>query len=176
MRSKTLPEYQSPQNETPTGRLLLVFLATFVVLILFQPLLKKFGLQPQPQPQPQQQQQVQTAPQPAPVTQPPAVAAAPAAVSVAKRKGRSCRGCSAARTKQADAETETVIESDLYKITFTNRGGQVKSWILKKYNDDKGHPLDLVHSVAAPAVWPSAVAVRVRRESAKEAGLGSLCR
>ncbi len=143
-----MPEYQSPQNETPTGRLLLVFLATFVVLILFQPLLKKFGLQPQPQPQPQQQQQVQTAPQPAPVTQPPAVAAAPAAVSVAKRKGKAAEV--AAPAKQADAEAETVIESDLYKVTFTNRGGDVKSWILKKYNDDKGHPLDLVHSVAAP--------------------------
>ena len=30
-------------------------------------------------------------------------------------------------------------------IVFTNRGGQVKSWILKKYKDEDGHPLDLVN-------------------------------
>lgn len=42
-----------------------------------------------------------------------------------------------------------MIESELYKVTFTNRGGQVKSWILKKYNDEKGNPLDLVHTAAA---------------------------
>jgi YidC/Oxa1 family membrane protein insertase len=51
--------------------------------------------------------------------------------------------------KQASAETETVIENDLYKITFTNRGAEVKSWILKNYKDDRGNPLDLVHADAA---------------------------
>ena len=47
--------------------------------------------------------------------------------------------------KSASNETETTVENDLYKIVFTNRGGQVKSWILKKYKDDDGHPLDLVN-------------------------------
>ena len=42
-----------------------------------------------------------------------------------------------------------MIENDLYRITFTNRGGLVKSWILKKYDDDHGKPLDLVSSMAA---------------------------
>ena len=32
---------------------------------------------------------------------------------------------------------------------FTNRGGQVKSWILKKYTDDKGGQLELVNSAAS---------------------------
>ena len=144
-----MPEYQSPQNETPTGRLLLVFLATFVVLILFQPLLKKYGPQPQPQQQ-QQQQPAQPAPPAATPAPEPAATAAPAAVSAAKGKQKGKAGATAATpTKQADAESDTVIESDLYKITFTNLGGQAKSWILKKYNDDKGHPLDLVHQIAA---------------------------
>ena len=53
-------------------------------------------------------------------------------------------------TKQASAESQIVVENDVYKITFTNRGAQAKSWILKKYFDDQGHPLDLVNSVAAP--------------------------
>jgi len=30
-----------------------------------------------------------------------------------------------------------VIENGVYRIVFTNRGGRVKSWILKKYTDDK---------------------------------------
>ena len=53
-------------------------------------------------------------------------------------------------TKQASSETETVIENDLYRITFTNRGAQVKSWILKKFdNETQNGPLDLVNPEAA---------------------------
>ena len=52
-------------------------------------------------------------------------------------------------TRQAASESETVIENDLYKIRFTNKGGQVTSWILKKYTDDKGGPLELVNTAAA---------------------------
>ena len=56
------------------------------------------------------------------------------------------------------SETETVIENDLYRITFTNRGAQVKSWILKKFdNDAENGPLDLVN---APA--PRCMAIRSR--------------
>ena len=52
--------------------------------------------------------------------------------------------------EQAASESETVVENDLYRITFTNRGAQVKSWVLKKYKDDQGKPLDLVNSATAP--------------------------
>ena len=51
--------------------------------------------------------------------------------------------------KAATAETETVVENDLYRIVFTNHGAQVKSWILKKYKDEKGQPLDLVNPASA---------------------------
>ncbi len=50
---------------------------------------------------------------------------------------------------QAAAESTTTVENDLYRITFTNRGAQVKSWILKKYKDSHGHPLDMVNQAAA---------------------------
>ncbi len=49
----------------------------------------------------------------------------------------------------AAAESSTVVENELYRITFSNRGGQVSSWILKRYKDDAGHPLDLVHEGAS---------------------------
>ena len=35
----------------------------------------------------------------------------------------------------AAVETDTTVENELYKIVFTNRGAQVKHWILKKYFD-----------------------------------------
>ena len=53
---------------------------------------------------------------------------------------------------QGESETSTVVENELYRITFSNRGGQATSWILKRYKDSYGKPLDLVHSDAAQTV------------------------
>jgi YidC/Oxa1 family membrane protein insertase len=52
----------------------------------------------------------------------------------------------------AAAESTTVVENELYRITFSNRGGQAVSWILKKYKDDDGKPLDLVNPKTAAKV------------------------
>jgi YidC/Oxa1 family membrane protein insertase len=49
----------------------------------------------------------------------------------------------------ASAETDTTVENELYKLEFTNRGAQVKHWILKKYKDTAGKPLDMVQPQAA---------------------------
>ena len=131
-----MADFQNPQQEPGAERrLLVVFLLTFVVLIVFQPLLKKYF----PQPATQEQKppvQMQTAAQsPVSVASVPAAAAAVPASVV---------------TKQASAEAETVIENSLYKITFTNRGAQVKSWILKKFkNDAQNGLLELVNPAAA---------------------------
>jgi YidC/Oxa1 family membrane protein insertase len=54
-----------------------------------------------------------------------------------------------ANTTQAASESSIVVENELYRITFSNRGAQVTSWILKKYKDDDGKPLDLVNREAA---------------------------
>ncbi|MBX6361577.1 membrane protein insertase YidC [Pseudacidobacterium ailaaui] len=56
---------------------------------------------------------------------------------------------------QAASESTTVVENNLYRITFSNRGAQVTSWVLKKYKDDEGNPLDLVnHEAAAKYGYP----------------------
>jgi YidC/Oxa1 family membrane protein insertase len=49
----------------------------------------------------------------------------------------------------ATGESTTVVENELYKITFSNKGGQVTSWVLKHQSDDQGHPLELVNATAA---------------------------
>jgi len=135
-----LADFKNPQQEPGAEkRLLLVFLLTFVALIVFQPLLKKY--MPQPPAPPAQKQPVpeQTAAAPSAVAAP-----APAA------RGLSAKTPAITASKQASSETETVIENDLYRITFTNRGALVKSWILKKFdNDAQNGPLDLVNPAAA---------------------------
>jgi YidC/Oxa1 family membrane protein insertase len=58
-------------------------------------------------------------------------------------------------TVTTTAESTTVIENELYRITFSNRGGQVISWILKQkqYKDSDGkQQLNLVHGEAAQQV------------------------
>ena len=112
---------------------MLVLVLTFLGVIVFQTVLKKYGPQPAA---PQTQSQPVPAPTAAATVAP--VPSAPAAVTTN------------AVTRQASAETETVIENDLYRITFTNRGAQVKSWILKKFdNDAQNGLLDLVNPAAA---------------------------
>ena len=49
----------------------------------------------------------------------------------------------------AASESTTVVENELYRITFSNRGAQATSWILKRYKDSYGKPLDLIHTQAA---------------------------
>ena len=64
---------------------------------------------------------------------------------------------SAIPTVQAAAEKTVTIESALYSVEFSNRGGVVRSWKLKKYFDDQKppHPLDLVNADAAQQLgWP----------------------
>jgi len=152
-----LPDFKNPQQEPGAERrLLLVFLLTFVVLIIFQPLLKKYLPQA-----------------PAPPTH---VPAQPASVSPATQPSAPVAGSAppaAIVSKQASAETDIVIENDLYRITFTNRGAQVKSWILKKFdNDAQNGLLDLVNPAAAQkfgyplSLWTYDEALRTRLNSA----------
>jgi YidC/Oxa1 family membrane protein insertase len=58
----------------------------------------------------------------------------------------------------AKEEPNIVVENELYRVEFSNRGGVVKSWQLKKYKDDSRpqRVLDVVHADAAAQVggWP----------------------
>jgi len=83
--------------------------------------------------------------QPVPTAKAPETAA-PAEV-VATREAAPASG--SAPAKAASTESETVVENDLYRIVFTNRGAQAKSWFLKKYKDERGHPLDLVNAASS---------------------------
>jgi YidC/Oxa1 family membrane protein insertase len=129
-----LSEYQNPQNQPGMdSRVMIIFVVVMLVLILSQ----QFLMKPQP-PKPQTQSASTAAP-------PSSAAAAPAAVPAAAAQAPAAPAAGV----QGSSESTTVIENDVYRITFTNRGGLAKSWILKKYTDDAGQPLDLVNQPAA---------------------------
>jgi YidC/Oxa1 family membrane protein insertase len=143
-----LAEFNNPQQEPGMERrLLLVFALTFIVILLFQPILKKYTPQP---PAHSNSQTTQAPNQASSPTNPPAGESSPAPSPAAPPVSNS-----PLPLKQASAESEIVVENGLYRIVFTNRGGQVKSWVLKKWDDEKGKPLDLVdHSAAAKYGYP----------------------
>ena len=133
-----MAEYRNPQQEPGGGdkRMLMVFAVTFALIILSQIFLFKKNPATQPPTNPPQTSQNNPA-----ATQSPA-AAAPA--QTASQPNASTPKATVV-SKAASAEVETTVENDFYRIVFTNRGAQVKSWVLKKFKDDDGNPLDLVN-------------------------------
>ncbi|HET6934974.1 MAG TPA: membrane protein insertase YidC [Candidatus Angelobacter sp.] len=121
---------------------MLAFLLVFVMIAALQYLL--------PKPQPQSPQKAASPTPAASATATPV----PSSVANTAKPSPTPRAAAAAKTaaRQAAAETETVFENDFYRIVLTNRGAQVKSWVLKKYRDAKGNPLDMVNSAAAPTL------------------------
>jgi YidC/Oxa1 family membrane protein insertase len=135
----SLAEIRNPNQPGGGGqdsRTLLIFSIVFVLIFLG---LQYFGPKKKTQPE-----------TPAEVASSSASKAAIPPVSAVNRTATSANAT--ANAVFAAAETTTVVENELYRITFSNRGGQAVSWILKKYKDDAGKPLDLVNPKAAAKV------------------------
>ena len=101
-----------------------------------------FFAKPKPEQQPPAQTQSQTQSQSA-------IPAAPSTPGHAQPAAASARASMPTPQISASAETGITVENEFYKIVFTNRGGQVKHWILKKYFDSAGKPLDMVQPQAS---------------------------
>jgi len=137
-----LPEIQNPnlQTQGPGGggggndmRSTIVFFGLMLAVLIGYQFLFKPASSPAPQtPAPPAQTQSQTS-QPA---APQAPGGAPAQAAAAATQAAPAVG--------AAVESTTTVENDVYRIVLTNRGGQVKQWILKHYQDSAGKPLDLV--------------------------------
>ncbi len=107
-------------------RLLLAFVISFAVLVLWRALFVKQVRPPIKTPQPTQTPSV-SSPQVEVKTPPPIPLPA---------------------TEGSKAEEIVVEGGDLYGVTLSTQGGVVKSWILKKYRDEQEHPLDVVNRAA----------------------------
>ncbi|MDQ6679294.1 MAG: membrane protein insertase YidC [Acidobacteriota bacterium] len=71
-----------------------------------------------------------------------------------------------AGTIAGSREESTVIDTDLYHVIFTNRGGVVRSWSLKKFKDSAGKPLEIANfSAFAKTGNPFAFTFRDKKPS-----------
>jgi len=73
---------------------------------------------------------------------------------------------------QASAEQEFTIDTDIYKVRFSNRGAVVRSWVLKKYLDHAGKPLDLVNPASFSKVAPPFALVLPDEQSSNTVNFG----
>lgn len=133
---------QGPGGGAPGGdsrNIILLMGLALIAVMAFQWFKKPDTTPPAPQ-QTQQSQQAQQAP------------AAGAIASGQAISGTTPGGQAAAGTAaqiSAQAETTTTIENEKFKITLTNKGAQVRHWILKGFVDSTGNPLDMVQEQAA---------------------------
>jgi YidC/Oxa1 family membrane protein insertase len=126
---------QLDQMSTET-RLLLAFLLMGAIMFLSPYFFKSQTPAPNAKKSTQAGQTADSTVPPTPAeAQPPAVTAEVASAPTAP-------------VTQAPAEPPLVIDTDLYKIAFSNRGANVRSWLLKK-SLAEGKPLELVNSAAA---------------------------
>jgi YidC/Oxa1 family membrane protein insertase len=136
-----------PNKELTTEtRLLLAFVLVGIVLVGWNYIYKP----PPPPVTPPANTQVQTTP-PAAEAPRPVPAPAPQPIEVPGQV-------------QASQTEDFTIETDFYRVEFSNQGAVVRSWILKKYKDGKGKPLELVNTKALSKV-PAPFAVAFRNQA-----------
>jgi YidC/Oxa1 family membrane protein insertase len=50
--------------------------------------------------------------------------------------------------RQGTQGADIVIDGNVSRVTLSTQGAVIRSWVLKNYTDEKGHPLDLIQSAA----------------------------
>ena len=147
-----MPEIRNPNIQTPGSpggsgggdmRSTWGFALLFIVILLGYQYFFKPKTDTAPPATTQSQSQAATATTPTSAG-PAGASAASTSAAGATRKAAPVQAPGAVPAIVATTESETTVENELYKIELTNRGAQVKHWILKKYKDTAGKPLDLV--------------------------------
>ncbi len=123
-----------PKELSMELRLLIAFLLMGAVLFVTPYIYK-----PPPGPKPVDKQ--------AATTPPAAAVKKPEAAPVEAAKPAAATETAAVQVT-APSEQPFTIDTNLYRIRFTNKGGVVLSWVLKKYLDSQGKPLELVNAAA----------------------------
>ena len=146
-----MPEIQNPnlQTQGPGGgggggdmRSTIVFFGLMLAVLIGYQFLFKPASTPAPQ-TPSQPAPTQTQASPPPTQPTPQTPSGPTKQASAAAATRNAPSIGATN------ESTLTVENEVYRIVFTNRGGQVKQWILKHYQDSAGKPLDLVQSEAS---------------------------
>jgi YidC/Oxa1 family membrane protein insertase len=142
-------------------RILIAFALSFVMLLVYRVLFFKETPKPAPSPA------TQSAPAPTKPGQT-APAAGQAAEPAKAAKPAKPPAPVAIPAEEGTGAQDIVVESDLYRVTLSTEGAVVKSWVLKKYKDAKGKPLNVINSDACANLgYPMSVDL----PNAQEAGL-----
>jgi len=149
-----LPEIQNPNLQTQghgggSGGGDMRSTIAFTLVILAVLLGYQYFVKPTPPPVPQTQSQTE---QPAEQSAQQAAGqptAEKAGSAQAQLPGAHGQTVAATPAIGAAVESDITVENEVYKIVFTNRGARVKHWILKKFVDSEGKPLDLVQPQAS---------------------------
>lgn len=143
---------RNPYNPEPEGEMQKRTLVAFILMGLVLFAMPYFFKSSQP---PQPERIAKTAAPAKPLTAP----AAPAPI-VAPPPAIAGTGAVVA----AHDEQTTFIDTAFYHVVFSNRGGVVMSWTLKKYPNAAGKPLEVVNSAAAAKVgYPFAFEFRAQK-------------
>ena len=132
-------------------RLLLAFVLMGLVLYITPYFYKQPALQPAANKSGAAQTQTPAAPKPETAANASAATPAPVPSAATQIPGQ----------VQADQEETFTIETDLFRVVFSNRGAVARSWVLKNYPDQEKKPVDLVNARALAKVpAPFAVAFK----------------
>jgi YidC/Oxa1 family membrane protein insertase len=142
MSSPTPPNTKKSGKELPNElRMVIAFALMGLILLGSQWLYRKMGWVPAPQANPALKSAVPAAKETA-STAP----AAPAAAAAGTPDTGGVMPIAAA------AESEWTLDTNLYRVVFSNRGATVKSWTLRKFKGDDNKPLELVNTRGAEKV------------------------
>ncbi len=128
-----------PSEQPSFEKRLPLALALMMLVLLASQYFFKPVPAPKPAVQPQQKVEVK-----------PSTEAAPAATATSTT-------APPAATVSAAALTKTIVDTDIYRVEFSNRGAVVNSWVLKKYQDNTGKPLELINPAAKDLPQPFSI-------------------
>ncbi len=129
-----LPEKMSQEKRT--------MLALFLTMAVFL-LWRTFFMPPLPPEQPAES---------APAAGAGESTAAPGSASVPSTSAATASGPARLSVRQGTEAKDVVVENGLYRIVFSTQGAVVKSWVLKKYTQAEGEPLEVVNAAAGKEV------------------------
>jgi YidC/Oxa1 family membrane protein insertase len=130
---------QPPKEMSMEIRLLLAFLLMGAVMFLTPYFIKT--------PPASNKKAATSAPAPVAQTAPAAAPEAPAAPAPKAAAAVKKRASNTHVTEQSPLPP-LVVETDMYRIEFSNQGANVRSWLLKKHRGSDGKPLELVNTAS----------------------------
>jgi YidC/Oxa1 family membrane protein insertase len=177
MSTSKVPSPGNPKNTAPKEapkkepkelsneiRMLLAFVLMGLILVATPYAYRMLGIAPPASEKPASQKAVAQAPPQKSGDQPAANTAGGSPVTPSAPAKPEENAAPAPGAVSAPGEKEQVVDTAMYHVVFSNRGGIVKSWTLKNFKDSAGKPLELANQKGAGKVgYPFSFAFRAKQ-------------